>query len=103
MTTQHESSTSVLEKEQTKLHEPKKYKVVMFNDDFTTMEFVTFTLIEIFGKSEGEAHSIMLNIHNKGKAIVGEYTKEIAQTKVSICMATAEKYEQPLLCQMIEE
>jgi ATP-dependent Clp protease adaptor protein ClpS len=65
------------------IDEPKKYNILLLNDDFSTMEFVIDILIKVFRKSIDEATKIMLDIHTKGKAICGTYTHEIAQTKVN--------------------
>ncbi len=61
---------------------PPRYKVILHNDDYTTMEFVVEILVNVFGKSLEKAMQIMLNVHNKGKAVCGVYTREIAETKV---------------------
>ncbi len=61
---------------------PKKYRVLLLNDDYTSMEFVIEILMKIFHKSPDEAKKIMLEVHNSGKGVCGEYTYEIAQTKV---------------------
>ncbi len=66
----------------TRNEKPPRYKVVLHNDDYTTMEFVVEILVNVFGKSLEKAMQIMLNVHNKGKAVCGIYTREIAETKV---------------------
>jgi ATP-dependent Clp protease adaptor protein ClpS len=58
------------------------YKVLLHNDDYTTMDFVVDILIRVFGKSLEKATQIMLNVHKKGKAVCGIYPREIAETKV---------------------
>lgn len=78
------------------LEEPKKYKVLLLNDDFSTMEFVMDILIKVFRKSESEAEAIMLNVHNNGKGLCGVYTKEIAFTKVAQVKTAARKANYPL-------
>lgn len=89
--------------EEIELEEPKKYKVLLLNDDYSTMDFVIDILIKIFRKSEIEAEQIMLNIHNNGKAICGIYTYEIAATKVAQVKANARKAQYPLKAIMEEE
>lgn len=74
---------SVKERVNSNVKEPNHYSVVMHNDDFTTMEFVVDILIDIFKKSEAEAEVLMMKVHHEGKAVVGKYPYDIAQTKVS--------------------
>ena len=78
------------------LEEPKKYKVLLLNDDFSTMDFVIEILVKVFRKSLDEAERIMLDIHNNGKAICGVYTHEIAFTKVAQVKTMARKAGFPL-------
>ena len=82
---------------------PKRYKVVMHNDDYTSMEFVVDVLMSVFRKSEVEAATLMQKIHEENYAVCGVYTKEIAETKVeeTIRLARAEGF--PLRCTMEEE
>lgn len=74
-----------------KLQEPKKYKVIMINDDFTTMEFVVSVLMDIFHKDQLTAEAIMLQVHKQGKAVVGVYSYDIATTKVTKALAKAKE------------
>ena len=83
------TNTSIKEKTKIKIKEPKKYKVVMYNDDFTSMEFVVFILVNIFNKSDEEATEIMLAVHKGGKAVVGTYSYDIAKTRVDRALALA--------------
>lgn len=85
-----------------KLERPRLYKVLLHNDDFTTMEFVVFVLQTIFGKDEGEAIQIMLKVHIEGIGVAGLYTYEIAETKVAKVTSAAQTSEFPLLCTMEE-
>jgi len=82
---------------------PKKYKVLLLNDDYTSMEFVVDVLMSIFHKSFTEAEAIMLEIHKKGKGICGIYTHEIAETKVMQVHKKARDNGFPLRAQMEEE
>lgn len=72
------------------------YNVIMHNDDITTMDFVVMVLKSIFRKSAEDAETIMLKIHNEGKAVVGTYYKDIAQTKAYYTMDLARKNGFPL-------
>ncbi|GMO44575.1 MAG: ATP-dependent Clp protease adapter ClpS [Termitinemataceae bacterium] len=85
-------------KRKRKLKEPPDYKVILLNDNFTTMEFVVEVLISIFHKSEEAANIIMLDIHEKGSGVAGVYTKDIAFTKVQQVTAMAAENDFPLKC-----
>jgi ATP-dependent Clp protease adaptor protein ClpS len=87
-------------KEQKKEHlkEPEGFRVVLLNDHFTTMDFVVEILIAIFHKNKTAARKIMLDVHKKGRGIVGEYPFDIAQTKVNQVHAAAQQQEFPLRC-----
>lgn len=85
------------------LQEPKKYRVFLLNDDYSTMDFVIDVLVKIFKKQTGEATTIMLNIHNNGKGLCGIYTYEIAQTKVMQVKTLAREKGFPLRAIMEEE
>jgi ATP-dependent Clp protease adaptor protein ClpS len=76
------------------IREPERYDVVLHNDDFTTMEFVVMLLVTVFHKSESEANTIMLRVHNNGEGVAGTYTYDIAATKIkkSTDMARAEGF-----------
>ena len=88
----------VITKKKIKLKTPSKFKVLLHNDDYTTMEFVIFFLQKLFGKSLDEAQDIMLHVHNSGVGICGIYTKEIAETKVAQAKALAKSEGYPLKC-----
>lgn len=85
------------------LQEPKKYKVFLLNDDFSTMDFVIDILVIVFRKTVDEASVIMLNIHNNGRDICGVYTHEIASTKVAQVKTMAREKGFPLKAVMEEE
>ena len=81
-----------------KFKEPEQFKVILLNDHFTTMEFVIGILMVIFNKNIDEASRIMLDVHNKGRGIVGIYTWDIAVTKTEQVHAAAQESEYPLKC-----
>jgi ATP-dependent Clp protease adaptor protein ClpS len=90
----------VLTDEKQKVLEPPLYKVLLHNDDYTTMDFVITILETVFHKDPGEATRIMLNVHQQGIGIAGIYTREIADTKIHIVHDLARRNEYPLQCSM---
>ncbi len=95
----HDESVA-LEVSKPKLKRPPLYRVLLLNDDYTTMEFVIEVLKHIFGHSEEKATQIMLHVHQKGAGICGVYTREIAETKVEQVKQYAESEKHPLQCTM---
>lgn len=85
------------------LEEPKMFKVVLHNDDYTSMDFVVEVLMGIFHKSHAQAEQIMLQIHEKDKAVCGVYSFEIAQTKAEQVKQLAKQNEFPLLATIEED
>jgi ATP-dependent Clp protease adaptor protein ClpS len=83
--------------------EPPMYKVMLLNDDYTTMEFVVEILVYVFQKSNEDATRIMLNVHRKGIGICGVYTFEVAETKVNTVETLARENNFPLKCIMERE
>ncbi len=79
------------ERQRTDLKEPRRYKVTIYNDDFTTMEFVVSILVDIFHKDPVSAEAIMLGVHKNGQAVVGRYPYDIAVTRVNNALARAKK------------
>ena len=77
-----QEQTAIRERQKTRLKEPGRYVVMMFNDDFTPMDFVVDILETIFFKSQAEAEAIMLKVHHEEKAVVGTYGYDIAKSKV---------------------
>lgn len=86
-----ETNIVTKQKNQVKIKKPKHYKVVMYNDDYTTMEFVINILVSVFNKKLMEAEKIMLDVHEKGKGVAGIYSHDIAITKVSTAMSMAKE------------
>ncbi len=93
---EEQGGISTIEKK--KVKRPKLYKVLLHNDDYTTMEFVIYVLQKHFRKSTEEAQRIMLKVHNEGVGVCGVYTYEVAETKVSKVVKEAQEQSHPLLC-----
>jgi len=95
--------TETIEKEKVELIRPKLFKVIMHNDNYTTMEFVVEVLISIFHKNGVEAESIMRDVHEKGRGIVGVYPYDIAATKIVVVEQKAHENGFPLKLTMEAE
>ena len=93
-----QGETGTLNREQ--VQEPPLYRVLLHNDDYTTMEFVIMILERVFDKHNEEATRIMLNVHHEGVGLAGQYTKEIAETKVITVHRLAKKSQFPLRCSL---
>jgi len=89
-----------LETVKPKLKRPPLYRVLLLNDDYTTMEFVIEVLTHIFNHSEEKATQIMLHVHQKGAGVCGIYTREIAESKVEQVLQYAQSEKHPLQCTM---
>jgi ATP-dependent Clp protease adaptor protein ClpS len=85
------------------LKEPPMFKVLLHNDNYTTMEFVVEILMGVFQKPIAEATRIMLNVHRKGIGVCGSYTRDVAETKVDTVHLIARENGFPLKCSMEEE
>ena len=94
--------TDLLSRDEEELKEPKDYTVVLLNDNYTTTEFVVEILKFVFHKNHEEAKRIMLNVHHKGRGVVGVYTWDIANTKANQVHEIAKQNEFPLKC-VVEE
>ena len=97
-----ELDEQVKKKTRKKLKPPQSYKVLLHNDNYTTMEFVVFVLETVFRKSLMEATQIMIHVHENGIGVCGSYTFEVAETKVEAVHELAEQYEYPLHATMEE-
>ena len=84
------------QKERQAIKPPGMFNVVFHNDDYTTMEFVMAVLVQIFSKSVDEAGAIAKHVHEKGKGVAGQYTREIAETRKANAMDVAKAQEFPL-------
>jgi ATP-dependent Clp protease adaptor protein ClpS len=89
-----------VESQKPKLKRPPLYKVIMFNDDYTPMEFVVEVLEVFFGMDREKATSVMLAVHTQGKAVCGIYSRDVAETKAAQVNQCARDHEHPLLCEI---
>ena len=85
-----------------KLTIPKKFEVILLNDDYTTMEFVVEVLRQLFHKEFKAAEAIMLKIHIDGEAVCGSYSYDVAQSKVTQVIDYSRQNKQPLMCVVSE-
>ncbi len=98
-----DGDVGVVTKTRAKTARPPLYKVLLLNDDYTPMEFVVHVLERFFGLSHAQSFEIMLTVHKKGLAVVGVFSHEIAETKVTQVMDFAQRHEHPLQCTMEKE
>jgi ATP-dependent Clp protease adaptor protein ClpS len=100
--TQFEDSPVAEAETREKVAEPPLFKVLLHNDDYTTMEFVVWVLESVFNMPEEQAVQVMLNVHLRGVGVAGIYTFEVAETKVEKTTTMAREHEYPLLVTMEE-
>ncbi len=98
-----DGDTGVAVQTKTRTKRPPMYKVLLLNDDFTPMEFVVMILERFFGMNHAQAFELMLMVHKKGLAVVGVFSYEIAETKVTQVMEMARQHQHPLQCTMEKE
>jgi ATP-dependent Clp protease adaptor protein ClpS len=94
---------SLVQEAKPELKEPKKYKVILLNDDYTPMEFVVEILTSFFRLDQMKATEIMLRVHRDGKGVCGVFTRDIAETKAAQVNAYSQQEEYPLLCEIEPE
>ena len=95
----HDGNT-VIEEVRPQLKKPSLYRVVLFNDDYTPMEFVVELLEIFFNMNREQSTAVMLKVHTQGKAVCGVYTRDIAETKVMQVNEFSRQHEHPLLCEI---
>jgi ATP-dependent Clp protease adaptor protein ClpS len=98
-----QDDTAVVTKPKSKTEKPPLYKVLLLNDDYTPMEFVVLVLERFFGMNHAQSVELMLTVHKKGLAVVGVFSYEIAETKVTQVMDFARRHQHPLQCTMEKE
>jgi ATP-dependent Clp protease adaptor protein ClpS len=95
-----EGDLEVVTEKRTRTDKPRLWRVILHNDDFTTMEFVIEVLASVFNKSAAEATDLMLQVHRRGACVAGVYTHEVAETKIARVEAMAREAEFPFLATM---
>jgi ATP-dependent Clp protease adaptor protein ClpS len=95
-----QNQNTIKEKKKERVKEPDKYKAILLNDDFTTMEFVIEILVSIFQKNAVEATRIMLAVHEQGQGVVGVYSYDIAHSRAKKVETMAREREYPLKCKV---
>lgn len=104
MSTEFSNDVVVIDKEDRKVDEPPKWKVIMHNDDFTPMDFVVDVLKQYFSHTMESATLIMLDVHEKGKGIAGVFdSRDIAETKIAQVLYVAKKNDHPFLLTLEKE
>jgi len=99
---ERQTGGEVLERTRQQTKQPKLFKVLLLNDDYTTMDFVIEVLESVFNKAPAEAHRIMMAVHTQGKGLCGVYPYEIAETKVDTVVERARENGFPLKATMEE-
>jgi ATP-dependent Clp protease adaptor protein ClpS len=98
-----DGNASVAVRTRARTARPPMYKVLLLNDDYTPMEFVVHVLERFFGMTHAQAFELMLTVHKKGVAVVGVFSHEVAETKVTQVMDLARRHQHPLQCTMEKE
>jgi ATP-dependent Clp protease adaptor protein ClpS len=97
---QNDTEDGVATKDRAQVKRPPMFKVLLHNDDYTTMEFVILVLETVFNKTTTVASQIMMDVHKKGIGVAGVYTRDIAETKVALVHDLARTSQHPLKCSM---
>jgi ATP-dependent Clp protease adaptor protein ClpS len=95
-----EGGQAVAVETERKVKRPQPYRVLLHNDDYTTMEFVVWILRTVFQHAEADALAIMLHVHQRGVGVAGVYSREVAETRVVQVTRLAKEHEFPLKCTM---
>jgi ATP-dependent Clp protease adaptor protein ClpS len=97
---EYDDGNLLLDTARPKVKPPKRYQVVLLNDDYTPMDFVVEVLMRFFGMDEAKASVVMLAVHHEGKGICGVYSREVAEMKVNQVNRYARQHQHPLMCQL---
>ena len=95
-----DTGTRTATKERTRVKQPRQYRVILLNDDYTPMDFVVLILETIFQKSPAEAVRVMLQVHNQGRGVCGIFARQIAEAKIALVHDKAAENGHPLRCTM---
>lgn len=101
--TEHEQENGIATASKQEIKRPRRYLVIMHNDDYTTMEFVLLVLEKFFNHHPDQAYRIMLDVHHKGHAACGIFTYEVAESKVAKVIKYARDNGHPLKCTLEPE
>ncbi len=101
--TREQQDQGVVTEKRQELRRPPLYKVLLHNDDYTTMDFVVLVLTMIFNHQEESANRIMMNVHREGVGVAGIYPRDLAETKIAMVHGLARKHEYPLKCSLERE
>jgi ATP-dependent Clp protease adaptor protein ClpS len=99
----HREQTVAEPRVERRVQQPRLWRVLLHNDDYTTQDFVVWVLESIFHKPRGEAFAIMMSVHQSGLGVAGIYTHDVAETKTKAARQLAEEHEFPLLVTMEPE
>lgn len=97
---EYDDGNLLLETAKPKVKPPKRYQVVLLNDDYTPMDFVVEVLQQFFGMDEIKANAVMLAVHHDGKGVCGVFSREIAEMKVQQVNRFSRQHKHPLMCQL---
>jgi len=101
--TERRTDGEILERTKQETKKPELFKVLLLNDDYTTMEFVVLVLEQVFLKSPAEAFRVMMHVHTQGKGLCGLYPHDIAETKIETVHEMAKEHGFPLRADMEAE
>lgn len=96
----YDDGNLLLETAKPKVKPPKRYQVVLMNDDYTPMDFVVEVLQRFFSMDEAKANAVMLAVHNQGKGVCGVFSREVAEMKVQQVNSFSRQNKHPLMCQL---
>ena len=103
MAEHYDTEGHVRTEKKTRVTKPRMFRVILHNDDYTTMDFVVSVLKDVFHRSDAEAVHIMLKVHHTGYGVAGVYTRELAETRIDRVHELARQNQHPLRCSMEPE